>query len=273
MGAILKTNFTTCKTRRFFMDIKLKSFGTIILVGLMVSFFPLVFHQSPVWAVCPDSDNDGFCDTLESSSSNFYYNGTAVPPGTFNSNTRDVFVVIKPASGSNYFSGITYLAYLVGLPSITFHVIPATYINDNINDPINDRLVISGSTQKAIRIVEDLGTGGDTNIMGISSCGTPNGDDSATIYTQNIMTMLKGIYGSNPIPDSVRISYIQHIIAHEIGHMIGPLAAVAYSTKLGGYHYAPGSGNVMDQSVQYKNANWTIGTTFTTADKNGIKLK
>ena len=57
------------------MENKLKSFGAIILVGLMVSFFPLVFHQSPVWAQCIDSDNDGFCDTLETGNPVSYYSG------------------------------------------------------------------------------------------------------------------------------------------------------------------------------------------------------
>jgi hypothetical protein len=276
------------------MENKLKSFGTIILVGLMAFFFPLVFHQSPVWAVVncssttADSDipsGDGISDSLECGQSVTLYGGASFPgyssnaSDKLNPNVRDLFLVIKKATdtgGSKTYltTDINPLAYISGGLNIQVHVIPSNQINDSINEPINDRLVVRGSNQKAIRITEDLTDGGDPNNMGTSSCGTPNGDDSATIYTQNIINMLTGIYGSETqIPNEIRIKYIQHVIAHEIGHMIGPLAAVKFSSKLGGYHYTPGSGNVMDQSVQYKGNAWTLGTIFTTADQSGVRLK
>jgi hypothetical protein len=284
---------TTCKTWRFLMENKLKSLGTIILAGLMAFFFPLVFHQSPVWAAADCSSNtkdsdipsgDGFSDSLECGSSVELYLGGVFPSEPsdvrLDPNSRDLFLVIMKATettppGSKTYIPediIPYITQVMGGLNIKVHAISHTRIVNNINELTNDRRVLKDSPQKAIRIIEDLTSGGDTNNMGTSSCGTPDGDDSATIYTQNIIDMLTGIYGSG-IPSDIRDRYIKHVIVHEIGHMIGPLAAVKFSSKLGGYHYAPGSGNVMDQSVQYKGNTWTIGTIFTTADQSGIRLK
>jgi hypothetical protein len=263
-----------------------KNFMTILfLIGLTIFAFPLFFQGGKIWAACTDSDKDGICDDLESASNVTLYNGASYPADItgavkLDPNFRDIFVVVKKATdfvGGNktyLTSDIDPLAYVnqsLG-GKIKVHLIPFTQINDKINDIYNDRLVIQGSSQKAIRIVEDLSSGSDPNIMGISSCGTPNGDDSATIYTQNIINLLAGIYGSElAIPSDVRKKYIQHIIAHEIGHMIGPLAPT-YVAKLGGNHYTAGSNTVMDQFVKYKSGIWTIGSTFTTADQNGVKL-
>jgi hypothetical protein len=260
------------------MKNKFKSGGVFFLAGLLIFAFPIIFKDGKVWAACPtpttcangtDTDQDGFCGnetnlTLMNSTTTI----------TLNPNVRDVFVVIKRAPSGSLLTTYTdqqLMAYVTdptnGLP-LVFHMVTPAQIIDDLSLSC-DRLVVQGMAQKAIRIVESLDTN-DPTIMGNSSTGTPNGDDSATIYTKNISTVLNA--AGVTLNSATGLQYLQHTIAHEIGHMVGPLAAVTYNAKIGGYHYTPGSGYVMDQSVQYKSSKWTIGNKFPSADKNGIKL-
>jgi hypothetical protein len=269
-------NFTPTKQGGFLMENKLKSFTFLLIMGLTIFAFPLVFQEGKLWAVCSgDSDCDGFPDFLEANLSLTLKDNTSV---TVDPNKMDLFIVLQTAietqeSTISYIPSdpLMYITQTSGGLKINVHLIKASQLlTDNINDP-SDRLISSSCNQKAIRIVETLLDGGDTNMMGKSNPGTPNGAATGIIYTGNIMKYLSTVYGSN-IDSTIRDKYIRHVIAHEIGHMVGPMAAVKYNAKLGGYHYAPGSNTVMDQSVQYKNNAWTIGATFTTADQNGTHL-
>jgi hypothetical protein len=112
-----------------------------------------------------------------------------------------------------------------------------------------------------------------SNVLGESDgCGTPNGMDNARIYTQRIRDFVNS-KGADP---SLIETYIKQVIAHEIGHTVGPLKS-PYDANCGGYHYCtiqpPGTNVIMEQSVYHSGTTFYIGTIYTTADQTGVKLK
>lgn len=126
------------------------------------------------------------------------------------------------------------------------------------------------TNQKAAFITESLSTS-DT-ILGVAQYGTPNGPDDAIIYTQNIINHVDGVcsgtyqckdasgvawnpatagyISSGGILDPLKVLYMKHTIAHELGHMVN-LRAGDYLPELGGHHYPAGSNLVLDQNVVY----------------------
>ena len=114
----------------------------------------------------------------------------------------------------------------------------------------------------------------DPTVLGSSTCGTPD-QDLGTVYTKRIIDHITDVTGS---ADSALVNkYIEHTIAHELGHMVGPLAPV-YNANYGGYHYASDANDqIMDQAVYVTGADsaavFYIGTSYTSADQAGIKLK
>jgi hypothetical protein len=258
----------------------LRASRLIILMALAVIGMIMLLSQVPAQAAvtCPtmstaDADGDGFTDAQEC-------NGITLVDGTFipgknsqattitarlDPDTRDLFVILSPASPSNFPANpLEFLSKPVsqGGLGLNVHVItPAQAPN---------RIVCSTCTQKAVRVSESLDVS-NSNLLGISSCGTPNGLDLATVYTQRIKNSIASIIGTTPSQDLVDI-YIKHTIAHEIGHMVGPLAQ-PYNSSYGGYHYKSGTNVIMDQSVYYKGTTLYIGTTYTSTDQTKTKLK
>ena len=123
----------------------------------------------------------------------------------------------------------------------------------------------------------------DPKTLGSSTCGTPDGD-LGTVFTQRIVSGLTTVLGATPDP-TLRDKYIKHTIAHELGHMVGPLAP-ANAPGVTGYHY-PAANNdaIMDQWVYCTGPNnpvftcdpgpatFYIGTSYTSYDQAGVKLK
>jgi hypothetical protein len=186
----------------------------------------------------------------------------------------------------------------------------------NVTKAPLDRTVFSGSTQKAVMVTESRDIT-SWDVLGISNTGLPGGLDQTTIYTDRIKNAIMkacgctgtysvaagapyyglnctaaigSTYGTTKCADSTGVSdnvsssaynltnkYIQHTIAHEIGHVLGPLAP-NYDANYGGYHYMPGTNVIMDQSIYYtysKSTNTTtfyIGVDFTATDKSAAHL-
>jgi len=203
----------------------------------------------------------------------------------FDPNTKDLFVILVTALelGGNHTNipqpiPDDYLSFLSnslaqGGLAITPHVIKKTQATP-------DRLLNSTppQTQKAVRVTEILDTS-IANLYGQSDgCGTPNGSDNSRVYTDTIEKFVTSVYAAaNQQPPAGLIdTYIRHTIAHEIAHSLGPLAPT-YNARFAGYHYKSGTKVEMDQSVYYtskgQNVNFYIGTTFTSLDNAGIKLK
>jgi hypothetical protein len=122
--------------------------------------------------------------------------------------------------------------------------------------------------QKAVKVTESPDQTAD-NILGYTSgCGTPNGPDLTTIYTEKIYNLLSKINQLGQLD-----LYIKHTIAHEIGHTVGPLAPVNIP-EYGPYHYQSADNNlIMDQSVYQSQNRVYIGTQYTAGDQAGVRLK
>ena len=259
----------------------LGSWMHVILMAVAVMGMSLLFVRVPADAAvtCPtistaDPDGDGFTDQQEcdgitlANGSHFRGKSEGVSQGLprdqyLDPDTKDLFVILVPASPSkipaNPLEFVSNPQSQGGL-GIAVHVIGPTQADSN-------RYVTT--TQKAVRVTESLDVS-NLNILGMSSCGTPNGLDLATVYTQRIENHVKSV---NPAasPDFIA-TYIKHTIAHEVGHMVGPLAP-KYTANYGGYHYKTGTKVILDQSVYYKGTTLYIGTSYTSADQSGVKLK
>jgi len=236
-----------------------------------------------------DSDNDGIPDTVENQGISFTlsdgvhtYPPCAQDPALLRADcvdpaTKDVFVVLAQAA-NGYFSELSdpleYVTKSVGGLPITVHLIrlPAP--------DTGDRFLSPNSAEKYVRITESLDTS-DPTVLGSSTCGTPD-QDLGTVYTQRIVNHVNSVCSGAgscsgvPLQDLI-IKYIKHTITHEFAHMVGPLAPV-YNSNLGGYHYASEANDrIMNQSVFYTGTNdaatFYIGTSYTSDDQAGVKLK
>jgi hypothetical protein len=227
-----------------------------------------------------DKDNDGISDDQE-------LNGITLAGGKFipgknsinpvtnqpydradrlDPDTKDLFVILALATTSKVPANPLEFALKPqsegGLGFITFHVIIEAQTT-------GDRFLNFYTAQKAARITESLDVSNPT-VLGSSTCGTPD-QDKGTVYTQRIENHVLSVYPG--APQSLIDTYIKHTIAHELGHMVGPLAPV-YNANYGGYHYqSQANDQIMNQFVYYTDTTFYIGTSYTSADQAGVKLK
>lgn len=237
-----------------------------------------------------DTDGDGFSDldecngiTLAGTSGGRYPGFVNHPSGRnqyLDPNSKDLFVILVAASGTTshlptdpfYFIYSPKAAPSYGLEIATHQI--------TINQAKTDRTVSLQSTQKAVQVTESLNKPVDSQgnkILGSSASmhGTPNDKDTATIYTLNIEDHANiDIYGGTAPSDFV-LNYKRHTIAHEIAHSL--MLTTKYDRKIG-YHYASGTGVILDQQVYYSTSGGgdpipNLGITFKSGDQSGAALK
>jgi hypothetical protein len=234
-----------------------------------------------------DTDGDGIMDWDECTGISVSGQTLKIDP-----RTRDLFyLVVTPGSWFPTSNPLQYISnplldanskpYGLGIP---VHPITSSQIKSKSDRVVN----FPNSNQKAVKVTDSPDMTGDLNLLGFSNTGTPNGLDLSTIYTQRIahfiQTVCGDLYGgpnckasTGEIGDDLVRKYVLHTVDHEVAHTMGPLAPSYSSTY--GYHYAPSSTNpsIMDQSVYYTNKSgivtFYLGTTFTSADQAGVKLK
>jgi hypothetical protein len=299
---------------RKFMDwnvnrLALKAAGAIVVAFLAVSPLP-----ASAAVTCPaeetgvDTDGDGFTDFQEctgiTTAGSLDVNGVrvgqrAIPPcasGTprdscVDPNTKDLFVIYVPVLNGSLLGSTT-----TGVPApfanvtayentyrgfgplgVTVHQLAA-------NEAGPDRSIVANWPQKAIRIVEDLDASDIT--LGYCQWGTPNGDDGCTVWTQRILNYITSSCAGSVIvtPSGVPTSaadvfraYVTWVVLHETGHASGGLSA-KYNSRYGGYHYAPGTGTMMEQaavvSTKSGKCKFSISKDWNiTSDQPAIRLK
>ncbi len=235
----------------------------------------------------PDSDNDGISDAQENAGITLY--GGTLIPGTnsgfpradrLDKNCKDLFVILEQTTPSKFPANPLDALEFVRKPrsqgglgeevgqcsstGITFHVIPGAQTQ-------GDRFLNSLTAQKAVRITESLDIS-DPKVLGSSTCGTPD-QDRGTVYTQRIENHVNSVYSPGTPPPGLIETYIKHTIAHELAHMVGPLAPT-YNANFGGYHYQSLPNNLlMNQFVYNEGTTFYIGTIYSSADQSGAKLK
>jgi hypothetical protein len=256
--------------------------------------FPKVSANHTITATfTPDSDNDGIPDNLEQAGISLtlplpdgvkYYPpcpqnvSPTDRPKCVDKATKDVFVVLvpaQPAQGGRFSTlqdPLQFATKTVGGLPLTVHWIVLQGVQDT-SDRFLNYTSANPSAQKYVRITESLNED-DPTVLGSSTCGTPD-QDLGTVYTKRIANHVTSVNAGASENDINK--YIKHTIAHELGHMVGPLAPV-YNANYGGYHYASDANDqIMDMAVFVtgtgSNAVFYIGTSYTSADQAGVKLK
>jgi hypothetical protein len=271
-----------------------------LAVALGVAILPI---QARALVTCPtastgDADGDGLTDAQECAGITLNL-GTAtaiiIPPCTaglarsacLDPNAKDLFVIVVPAAsgsllapGFNPFGTITVSGTNVGPINFSgFSALGITVHQITAAQAATDRTLSAGSTQKAARVAESLDTS-DT-ILGVCNWGTPNALDGCVVYTQRIKNFIDSV--CNAVPDTttdraaVFKAYTIHTFIHEVGHSLGGLTAT-YDKRYGGYHYASGSGIVMEQAETYSTkggkCTWSISAGWnTTLDPPAVRLR
>ena len=157
--------------------------------------------------------------------------------------------------------------------------------------------------QKGLRITECVDPG--TGPLGTAGLGTTNGPDNAVLYTQRIVThinalilnggsrtprvftLLNGSWveqinpsGGGANADYVISQVVKYVAAHELTHStrLTPTEEGDRRTSYG-YHHAPGTGSVMDQTIVQKMDKNTAGfnsfyipSVYNGADQSSYKI-
>jgi hypothetical protein len=85
-------------------------------------------------------------------------------------------------------------------------------------------------------------------------------------------------YGTEETGTALDLLYTRHVLAHEFGHMIGPLAVDSVD-EFGGHHYAEGFGKIMERKPDIakrkrgKTVIWRISTEYHTTSQDQLCLK
>jgi len=261
--------------------------SSFLEIGLLTLILALFVSNAQAQV---DRDLDGFDDALETTTGLPLAVGSipACPSGATQRDFcvdlgPDLFVILTPVSPSSRLA-LLPIDPLGFIPSLradlgVHNLTPQQAAPDKTVSPTT-------SQQKAIRILESLAvqtqTSAGSNTDAIwgkaTSPGTPNTAGDIILYTQQIINDIAAKYQAAGIPiDNNKVNQcITHVIAHETGHNLGPLAPI-YNQKLGGYHYSTTQQIVMSQApvLSQKGSNVTIvcPNTWSSSDPTSLRLK
>ena len=151
----------------------------------------------------------------------------------------------------------------------------------NVSDDVSDRVVnvnrLYGPPQKGIRVIECLDQSSPSVLGWAFGVGSPNAVGNVIVYTQRIVTYINGLLTqggtvqystfangvwtapripsgtSADVQNFVISKAIQFYLGMETGHSLDLTPTVMTSGKNNfGFHYAPGSGDCLDQTATNK---------------------
>jgi len=162
-------------------------------------------------------------------------------------------------------------------------LIPAQTLN--ITDSVNDRVVnpnrIYGSAQKGIRVIEGLNTN-SSSVLGWSfGVASPNQAGNVVVFTQRIISYLDSLIATGTTIQYSTASVVngawtwkppvivdrnfllskafQFYTGHEIHHSLSLTPQVQGTSKVSyGNHWAPGTGDCVDQAITTTSKNGTV---------------
>ncbi len=252
------------------------------MVVVLLAAAVLVLAMPVTHAGAQDVDLDGFTDQEETDGITLPDNVTFWPGSNsglpreqrLDPTTPDLFVILVPATPSNFPANPLEFVprpEAEGGLGITCHVISPEQAPVRSITP----------DQNAVKVTESLDATGEE--LGVANYGTPNDLDYVTVYTERIRNHVNSVCASaSQCKDSATgftgtdliNLYINHTIAHEIGHVVA--LAVEYNSRFGGHHYRTGSKVVMEQSVKYTDkggkVTFYISTDYATPSQEGYVI-
>jgi len=290
--------------------------AALILVGVLASV-PVAAEAAAARAVdcgrspsaTGDADGDGISDFDECKSNGITTaGGTPVTiPSCFNGSTRvrtsgcldpnskNLFVILVRAATS-LIPTTNPLEFVTNPPSGS----PAVGLGLTIHEIANSAAVIStGSDDRivlrppsgtnfaptyAVRVTENTADLSSGTVLGQATNGTPVTTGKVVVWPVRILQHVNEVRAAGGLSavlgtDAIVVRYIKQVIAHEMGHVMGPMANVDATTAslYGGKHYAPTPGVIMSQYVTTDEIlnmnNLQIPDDFTTGDQSALKLK
>jgi len=244
----------------------IKTFATLFAAAAMLWSLPSTASAAFDCALASaslDGDGDGIMDADECNGLVLpVCNGTLARSACADPATPDVYVLFNPpvGQGANWPTADTILATInkvaaQGGLGVTAHAIDASKVDSSRR---LTAAVAPYSTQKAVRVTENLATG--TGIIGVCEWGTPNGLDDCTVYTLRA----KSVASSMALNGT---DVIRWVINHEVGHAMN-LTAAEDPTR--GHHEPAGSGYVMEESLTKKSG---VPASFSNQSRIDSKLK
>jgi hypothetical protein len=207
------------------------------------------------------------------------------------------------------FSQQTGFRYLDPITNATISVAPVDdrRINKNSVFPLGiaNPIAANGLIHKGLRVTECLDVS-TTGPLGTTGIGGPNGPDNSLLYTlriKNYITTLISNGGTRALKvfafengawvekkkpnneptdaDFVTSHAIKFYVAHELTHSTQLTPTVEGTSRTSyGYHHAPGTGSVMDQTIVQKIDKSTSGfnsfyipSTYNGSDQSNYKAK
>jgi hypothetical protein len=183
----------------------------------------------------------------------------------------DRFVSFAQSTGFQYLDPVTNL--ITGVAPVDDR-----RINKNAVFPQGVANTALGAIHKGLRITECLDAPASASLLGSTGIGTPDGPDNSLFYTQRIVNYINGLIQSGqgralkvftfqngrwvellkadgtPTDANFVISQaMKFYAAHELSHSLQLTPTVEGSkTTSYGYHHAPGTGSVIDQTIVQK---------------------
>jgi hypothetical protein len=227
----------------------------------------------PVVTFAADSDQDGIDDALETTGgAGLPFGGFTYPPcaaGTLtiaqrnaclSPTSKDIFVYLVTTANGGFLAsnGLIRMSAPVDV-SVLFQFISSPNVAtttgkvDGLGVGIHAAVVNTLPTNRTVgslgqqAVVMTVDESASAYVFGKADVGTPTNTGNVTIWPVYIKNYLnKYVFGGVDTP-SVWKLHVQRTASHELGHASALTAN--FNSKLGQYHYATGSGTVMDDSV------------------------